>query len=515
MEQKTITRKSKKRIKNKKKYYRALLARGIVILVFILLIYLILIISFKHYVDKKDKGLIFNGIYIGNNNVSGLDKEGAKNSLIESLEKDKEKDITLVIDKDKKEKASLGSLDIQIENMDKLIDEAYSYGREGSYFKRSRQIKKSEKKKFRKDIPLNYCVKEESAKEGLYKALGKFLSEPEDAYVTMEDNNVIHIPEKKGEGIDLKATTYSINKFLKEEWTGKTGSVKVSIKPMDADITDDDVKDVTDLLGTFTTFYGEESGGRGKNVERGAQLLDHKLVMPGEEMSVENTMGARTEENGFYEANSYAADEVVSSIGGGICQVSTTLYNALLNAELDITQRSPHSLRVGYVDISRDAAIAENLLDLKFINNLDTPVYIEGRTSGGYITFNVYGKETRPKERTLKFVGEVTEEKMPDKKKFEESDNSFGIMETVTAPKPAVSARLIKIACINGEEKEREVVNYSSYLGTKEVVRVGTASDNEEAAAALKTAISSQNEEEIIKVIDKYTAITESEGESE
>ena len=504
MNQKTATRKHKKRKRNKRKYYRALFARAVVVLVFMLLVFLVFHFSFRHYVKKHDNGLIFSGIYIGENNVSGLDKNGAKEVLFENLEKDKDKEIVLVVNEDEKEKISLGDLKVQIKDLNKIVDEAYNYGREGSYFKRFRQIKKSEGKKFRKDIPLKYYVTAKGVEEGVNEVLGKFFTGPVDAAVTMDGDKVIHVGEKKGEGIDLEASILALNKFFEEEWNGKKGSVTIPITLKDADIKDEDIKDVNDLLGTFTTFYGEDSGGRGKNVERGAELVSNKLIMPGEEMSVENTMGARNAENGFFEANSYAADEVVSSFGGGICQVSTTLYNALLNAEVKVTQRASHSLRVGYVDISRDAAIAENLLDLKFVNNLDSPIYIEAVTSGGYLTFNVYGKETREEGRTLEFIGEITEEKMPEKKKFEASDSPFGVMETAVQPKPAISARLVKVVYLNGQEQSRDVVNYSSYLETKEVVKVGIASDNNEAVDALNKAIASQNEEEILKVIEKY-----------
>ena len=503
---KKAVRKPKRRIRNKRKYYRALFVRGLVVLVFALLVYLSLFLVVRNYVKKHDNGLIFNGIYIGDNNVSGLDKEGAAKKLTKSLEDDMDKEIVLVINEDEKESVSLGRLDTKIKGMESLVEEAYKYGREGSYFKKFYQIKKSDSRKFRKDIPLYYNVNIAGAKDGLNEALGKYLDGPVDAVVTMNGDSVVHINEKKGEGIDLENTVASINNFFEEEWDGTSKEIPVTIVAMDADITDEDIKDVTDLLGTFSTFYGENSGGRGKNVERGASLLSHKLIRPGEEMSVENTMGSRTIENGFYEANSYAADEVVSSIGGGICQVSTTLYNALLNAELKVTQRSSHSLKVGYVEISRDAAIAENLLDLKFTNNLDYPVYIEGKTAGGYVTFNVYGKETRPSGRKLEFIGEVTDEKMPEKKKFEESDKAFGTMETAVSPKPAVSARLLKVVYLDGVEQSRDVVNYSSYLETKEVVRVGITSDDSEATEALKKAIATQNEDEIKKVIDKYTA---------
>lgn len=514
MEQKLARQKPKKRRKNKRKYYRALMVRGLVVLGLLLIIFLAFYLSARHYVKKHDNGVILNGVTIGRDDVSGLSKKQAEKKVLESLEKDKEKQILLVINEDEKEKISLGDLGVKIKDLSKLIDEAYSYGRSGSVFKNKRQIKKSEKNKFKKEIPYVYYCDAKGAEEGLNAALGKFLTGPVDAGVTMDGDAVKHIKEKKGEGLDMKPTIAALNKFFEEEWTGESGQVTVTVTLKDADITDDDLKDVNDLLGTFTTSYGVDSGGRGKNVEHGAELLSKKLIKPGEEMSVETAMGPRTPENGFYEAHSYAADEVVTSYGGGICQVSTTLYNALLNAELKVTQRASHSLKVGYVEISRDAAIAENLLDLKFENNLEYPIYIEGKTSGGYLTFNIYGKETRPEGRTLKFVGEVTDEKMPEKKKFEESDSAFGTMKTVVGPQPAVSARLVKYIYLNGEEQSQEVVNYSSYLETKEVVQVGVTSDNEEATAALKQAIQSQNETTINSVIEKYKAAEAGEEEA-
>ena len=85
----------------------------------------------------------------------------------------------------------------------------------------------------------------------------------------------------------------------------------------------------------------------------------------------------------------------VQSYGGGVCQVSTTLYNAVLKAELEVTQRSNHSMIVTYVKPSMDAAIAGDYKDLKFVNNLDAPIYIEGYTVGKDIYFNIYGQETR------------------------------------------------------------------------------------------------------------------------
>ena len=97
----------------------------------------------------------------------------------------------------------------------------------------------------------------------------------------------------------------------------------------------------------------------------------------------------------------------VDSIGGGACQLCTTLYNVVLRAELEVTQRQNHSMTVGYVKPSEDAAIAGTYKDLKFKNNYDTPIYLEGSVAGNTLTFTAYGKDTRPEGRTVEFVSET------------------------------------------------------------------------------------------------------------
>ena len=119
------------------------------------------------------------------------------------------------------------------------------------------------------------------------------------------------------------------------------------------------------------------------------------------------TVAPFTAENGYAMAGSYLNGEVVDSMGGGICQVSTTLYNAVLRAELEVVERSPHSMTVHYVELSEDAAIAGTYKDIKITNNYSTPIYIEGTTAGKTLTFTIYGKETRPSNRTLAFESET------------------------------------------------------------------------------------------------------------
>ena len=201
----------------------------------------------------------------------------------------------------------------------------------------------------------------------------------------------------------------SINELIGGDWDKKGGTVKAEVSYEDAQIVSEDLSGITDVLGSYSTYYGDGDEGRTMNVESGAQHVGGTLVQPGEEVSVNALMEPYTEENGYAMAASFENGEVVDSMGGGICQVSTTLYNALLLSEVEITERYAHSMLVSYVEPSMDAAIADDVKDLKFRNNKEDPIYIESVLSDGNVGFNIYGKETRPENRSIEFESETIE----------------------------------------------------------------------------------------------------------
>ena len=179
------------------------------------------------------------------------------------------------------------------------------------------------------------------------------------------------------------------------------------------DFTKEELAKVKDLLGSYTTNYSTSSAGRCANISVAAGKINGTVLYPGEEFSVGQTIGPLTAAGGYELAGAYENGQTVQSYGGGVCQVSTTLYNAVLKAELEVTQRSNHSMIVTYVKPSMDAAIAGDYKDLKFVNNLDAPIYIEGYTVGKDIYFNIYGQETRPSNRKVTYESEVVSEEDP------------------------------------------------------------------------------------------------------
>ena len=252
----------------------------------------------------------------------------------------------------------------------------------------------------------------------------------------------------------------------------------------------EELSKVRDVLGTFTTSYKTSGAARSANVANGCSLINGSTIYPGEEFSVLDTITPFTEANGYFPAGSYLNGLVVESVGGGICQVSTTLYNAVLLAELEVTERHNHSMIVTYVEPSADAAIAESGgKNFKFVNNLNSPIYIEGyTTSDKHITFTIYGVETRPAGRQVAFKSEVLETTPASADQFV-TDPSQGVGYVgVQSAHLGYKAQLWKIVTENGQST-KEVVNSSTYKMVPKIVTVGTAGADDVAMAQLQTAI--------------------------
>lgn len=143
------------------------------------------------------------------------------------------------------------------------------------------------------------------------------------------------------------------------------------------------------LTGSCTTSFKTSSANRSNNIVVGSARLNNLVVMPGQTVSVSDTILPRTKANGYKEAGVYLNGVHTTGMGGGVCQISSTVYNAVMNAGLTVTERKPHSMPVAYLPKGQDAAIAAGSKDLKFRNDYSTPVVILTDTSNKKLTVNV------------------------------------------------------------------------------------------------------------------------------
>jgi vancomycin resistance protein YoaR len=148
---------------------------------------------------------------------------------------------------------------------------------------------------------------------------------------------------------------------------------------------------VDTVLGSFTTRFPAWRRERTTNIRIAANKVDGTVIKPGEDFSYNKIVGPRSKEFGFKDAPIFVRGKLVPGTGGGICQLSSTIYNAVLLSNLKIVERSNHSSTVPYVSLGRDATVAYGLLDFRFRNSTSTPIYISSRMSGSYLHVDIYG----------------------------------------------------------------------------------------------------------------------------
>ena len=153
-----------------------------------------------------------------------------------------------------------------------------------------------------------------------------------------------------------------------------------------------DVEERTKKLYSFTTYFDGDNADRSANIRLAARKINGTTVKSGETFSFNGTVGARTEENGFRPAKIIENGKFVLGYGGGVCQVSTTLYNAVVLSGLSVEEYHPHSLKVSYVPPSRDAMVSGSYFDLKFKNTRLTPIYVRMSCNLSSITCTIYGQ---------------------------------------------------------------------------------------------------------------------------
>lgn len=304
---------------------------------------------------------------------------------------------------------------------------------------------------------------DESVMKTIYKTLSK-----EGKNATLDKNNDYKIvAEQYGAKYDLDDSISAFNK-AKE---GKEFEVKA--KAIVPSITKEDLEKnlFKDVLGEYTTTVNGSSV-RKNNVRLAGEKCN-VILLPGEEFSYNQTVGKRTKENGFGEAGAYLNGETVQEVGGGVCQTSSTLYNAVVLANLEVTERTNHTYISSYVPIGRDATVSWGGPDFKFKNNRDYPIKIEASYAGGKLTCKIIGTDVDGSY--VKFTSERTGDVAYNTKY--ENDDTIPEGQQVTKQAgsnggKAVSYRLVYDKDGKLLSKKKEANSY--YKGHEAIIAVGT-----------------------------------------
>ena len=321
---------------------------------------------------KTTSDEIAMGVYVGEVNVSGMTKEEAKAAVNEYLSGKTEEKITLTVG-EKELNVSREDLGVTWNNED-VIDEALGLGKSGNLIKRYKALKDLQFDN--KVYELDYTADVEKIQTVVTEKCTQYNQKAKNVGLKKTSSGFELVEGEQGVVVDETAAVDVILEFIEGDYNAENTKVAVPTMITEPQGSAEELAKVKDKLGTFKTSFKSSDSDRSKNVRTGAGHIDGTVLYPGETFSTYEYVNPFTEENGYAMAGSYLNGKVVDSLGGGICQVSSTLYNAVLQAELEIVERSPHSMMVTYVQASADAAIAGTYKDFKFNNSTDSPIYI-------------------------------------------------------------------------------------------------------------------------------------------
>lgn len=287
---------------------------------------------------------------------------------------------------------------------------------------------------------------------------------PVDASLSFNKNQaapfVIH-KEKDGKIIDKWALSHKIEHILQNG--GR--EIRIKASPVKAKITTDELQKYTHLRGEFATDCSTSTINRIENIRLACEAINGTVVDDCEEFSFNKAVGERTAERGYKSAKIIFDGQFVDGIGGGICQVSSTLFNCALISDLTVTERHSHSIAVGYVEPSFDAMVSSHC-DLKFTNNTQGPLFIRAIILDGKIIIEIYGTKN---PYTITRESEIIE-KTELIYKGENGEDAREGDEIIVPAHPKIKSRGMLLYSINGNTvftRSLGISNYAEVIGVK------------------------------------------------
>lgn len=320
-------------------------------------------------------------------------------------------------------------------------------------------------------------IETESAKPdevNLAKIREEIYKEPKNAYVSKNPITVHpHI-----NGVDFKISIEEAQEILNQN--KKEYKIPLKITVPKKTIKDLGEEAFPEQLASYTTRYDISNYNRSNNLSIAARKINGTIIMPGEVFSYNQVVGERTIAEGYKEAGAYAGGEVVQSVGGGICQVSSTLYNTALLANLEITDRSNHAFLTGYVPASRDATVSWGSLDFKFKNTRKYPIKIESSAENGICEINIYGIKEEVEYEVI-IQSKVLSDLPYTVKYIEDSSIEKGKEVVEQYGENGCTSEAYRILKLNGEVISKTLISRDTYDPMQRIVKKGTKEKKVEA----------------------------------
>ena len=312
------------------------------------------------------------------------------------------------------------------------------------------------------------------------KIHSEIYQEAQDAYYTKEPFTVY--PEVEGIDFDVEKAKEMIASEVKDEYV-----IELIITKPKVTLEDIGTEAFPDRLSTFSTRYDASDKDRTTNLVIACRKLNGKVIMPGETFSYNETLGPRTYAAGYRNGKIYSNGQVVDGLGGGICQISSTLYNAALMSDMEIVERRNHQFVTSYVDKGRDATVVYGATDFRFKNTRTYPIRLVASATGGVATVSVYGIKEADKEYTYSFRTDVISTIPYTTKYVEDSSLATGKEVVTQNGTNGLVCKTYMTKMLNGKVISTELLSTDTYSAMQRIVKRGTLVTNSNQSSSTTT----------------------------
>ena len=443
------------------------------IIIIVSIIVLISGISFAYVMNVKNEvaswaDKIYPGVQAYGIDLGGKTKDEAVNILNDQLISLIGNKVITVTVGDKTFELKYSDINPTV-SADETIEEALDYGKDKKLFDQKKMIKDGVD--FKVDTVLSYD--EEKVKEFATSVNEQVKVDAVDAKISINGSNISITPESIGKHIDIDDLCNKIKECVDPD-PEKVETVSIDLQEYSPRITSEALSRINGIMSSFSSTFGTSDSGRVENLRVSTSYINGTLLMPGDEFSYNSTIGETTPERGYKEANTYVGSKIVPGYGGGVCQVSSTLYRAVMQANIRSTERRNHSMTVGYAKPGLDATVAAGYIDYKFVNTYDFPIYIQGYLSGNKVVFNVYGNKEAMGGKTYDMVNEIVETYDYKTEEVQDPNLEEGKRVVTSSGAKGYKAKGYLITYENGVQVNKELISTDVYSTRNEIVSVGT-----------------------------------------
>ncbi|MGI6554156.1 MAG: VanW family protein [Bacillota bacterium] len=437
---------------------------------FVLLLFFVPAVAFG-WNTNDEKRIIKGKIYINDILVGGMEIDRARKVIQENFIMFPDEQVQVCYG-NQKWQFSFSELGIKAD-IEGAVREAQQFGKKGPVFQRieERWIAATKGKK----ITVPIIIENEKSMSILKPVAVAVEKKALNAKYIYHNQKVEIIPHTNGRQLNMEETINRLLAAAKKASLGSKGmSISLPVEEIHPQVTSEQLKNksITITNGAYTTYFNTGQTSRSKNIALAVKFLDGTVVPPGATFSFNEAVGPRTKGTGFEEALIIVDKEFVPGLGGGVCQVSSTLYNAVLRAGLKIKERSRHSRVINYVPVGLDAAVSYGFTDFKFINNSDSYVVVCAEVYGGNLEVRILSE--KEKEYTIEIKSMIEDTVQPRT----ETRNDPGIgegKEYIESPgKKGYVTRVERWWIKNGKVERKEVISRDFYPAEAKVIVKGT-----------------------------------------